>query len=244
MNCVSAVRDLRGMAESELDARGYLIFPAILRDVECDSLSAELTRRFEAQQQTSRNKIGGVRNLLRLSARVSQLATSARFLSLIEQTTGQLAFPVRAIFFDKTAKSNWRVPWHQDLTIAVARRIETAGFGPWSVKEGVVHVQPPLEILESMVAIRLHLDDCGAANGALRVIPGSHRGGGFDAGKIETLTDSAEPLTCEGARGGVLVMRPLLLHASSLAMPPSHRRVLHIEYATHELPNGLQWHDR
>jgi ectoine hydroxylase-related dioxygenase (phytanoyl-CoA dioxygenase family) len=82
--------------------------------------------------------------------------------------------PVRAIFFDKSSGSNWLVPWHQDLTIAVASKCEAPGFGPWSVKDGIPHVQPPDELLKQMIALRLHLDDCDASNGALRVIPGSH----------------------------------------------------------------------
>ena len=148
------------------------------------------------------------------------------------------------MFFDKTVESNWRVPWHQDLTIAVARRIETEGFGPWSIKDGVVHVQPPLEILRKMAAVRLHLDACDENNGALRVIPGSHLGGELDAEGIGAETGSGQTVTCELSKGGALVMRPLLLHASASAKSPSHRRVLHIEYVGDELPNGLEWYDR
>lgn len=244
MNVASAVRDSLRAAADEFSERGFRIFPAVLPELDCDSLAAELTRLFEREQSGSQRRIGGVRNLLRLSLGVSHLAASPSFLSLIEDATGRTAFPVRAIFFDKTVESNWRVPWHQDLTIAVTERFETSGFGPWSVKTSVVHVQPPLEILQNITALRLHLDACDESNGALRVIPGSHLGGELNREQVDSAARSGRTVTCAVAKGGVLLMRPLLLHASSPASSPSHRRVLHIEYACDELPNGLEWFDR
>src|SRR5207248_2544553 len=128
------------------------------------------------------------------------------------------------------------------LSIAVRERKEAEGFGPWSVKAGVLHVQPPAAILEKMLTVRLHLDDCPEQNGPLRVIPGSHLLGRLREGAISALTTPAAPVVCTVARGGVLLMRPLLLHASSPSQQPGHRRVLHIEYAASPLPGGLQWH--
>ena len=154
------------------------------------------------------------------------------------------AFPVRALFFDKTADANWRVAWHQDVTIAIVEKIETAEFEGWSIKEEIVHVQPARRILEGMVTIRLHLDDCGADNGALKVIPGSHPHGKLNAAQIREWTLNENTFICEASKGGALLMRPLLLHSSSPSQNPLHRRVLHIEYATDELPNGLKWFDR
>jgi ectoine hydroxylase-related dioxygenase (phytanoyl-CoA dioxygenase family) len=244
MNAASAVRNSLRSPAGNFSDLGFQIFPAVLSESDSDTFASELTKIFEREQSGSRRRIGGVRNLLRLSPRVSQLADSPRLLSLIEQATERVAFPVRAIFFDKTAGANWRVPWHQDLTIAVTKRIETDGFGPWSTKDGVVHVQPALEILKNMTALRLHLDACDESNGALRVIPGSHLDGELSAERIEAMTGSARAVTCEVPKGGALLVRPLLLHASSPAKSPSHRRVLHIEYACDELPNGLEWFDR
>jgi len=228
----------------QFEKDGFQIFTNVISDAECEELSLRLTELFERQQTSARTRLGGVRNLLRLSPRTAQIASSARVVSLVESLTARNAFPVRAIFFDKTAESNWRVPWHQDLTIAVNEQIETPGFKPWSLKEGVVHVQPPAEILAGMVAIRLHLDDCDADNGALKVIAGSHRCGELDSDQVAEWTSRHEPLVCKVPRGGALAMRPLLLHASSPAAKPQHRRVLHIEYATDDLPNSLQWFER
>ncbi|MGA9453832.1 MAG: phytanoyl-CoA dioxygenase family protein [Verrucomicrobiia bacterium] len=223
---------------------GFQIVSNLISDSECNLLASELSILFENQQKSAKNKIGGVRNLLRSSLRVNETATSAKLVSRLEDLVGRNVFPVRAIFFDKTAESNWRVPWHQDLTIAVAEQIETPGFIAWSLKDGTLHVQPPREILAGRLALRLHLDDCRADNGALKIIPGSHLDGRLSAVQITEWTSKQKVLTCAVPKGGGLLMRPLLLHSSSSARNPSHRRVLHIEYATQELPNGLKWFDR
>jgi ectoine hydroxylase-related dioxygenase (phytanoyl-CoA dioxygenase family) len=231
-----------GISQSEQD--GFQIFQSVLEHSKCDLISAELTPLFKQQQTASKNKIGGLRNLLRISPQVLQLSRSDEFLSIVEQFSGSTAFPVRAIFFDKNPEANWMVPWHQDLAIAMVERIETPGFTGWSIKDGTLHVHPPREILESMVTVRLHLDDCDASNGALKILPGSHRNGKLGAAEISKWSDDYKSVVCELSKGGVLLMRPLLLHASSPAENPKHRRVLHIEYATQELPNGLKWLNR
>jgi ectoine hydroxylase-related dioxygenase (phytanoyl-CoA dioxygenase family) len=228
---------------SQFERDGFQISKSVLEHSECDLLSAGLTPLFEQQQKASKNKIGGLRNLLRSSSRVLQLSKSDILLSILEQFSGSPAFPVRAIFFDKNPEANWKVPWHQDLAIAVADRIETPGFSGWSIKDGAVHVHPLEEILENMVTVRLHLDDCDASNGALKVLPETHRYGKLGAAEIQKWMGDNEPVVCELSKGDAMLMRPLLLHASSLAERPKHRRVLHIEYATQELPNGLKWLD-
>lgn len=195
----------------------------------------------ERQQTLSPRSRGGLRNVLQVSSQAAMIAASETFLSTVNRLNEGKAFPVRAILFDKTDSANWGVPWHQDLAIAVAERIETPGFGPWSVKDGIVHVQPPSHILADMITIRLHLDDCTAANGALRVLPGSHVNGELSAEAISDRASRQPSVTCAIPKGGALLMRPLLLHASSPAKNPSHRRVLHVEYATTDLPNGLKW---
>lgn len=222
----------------QFDRDGFQVLESVLAIAECDLLAAELTPQLEEEQQ--RGKAGGVRNLLRTSSRVAQFARSTPLLQLVNSFTPATAFPVRAIFFDKNPAANWLVPWHQDLAIAVDRRIETPGFTGWSVKDGVPHVLPPREVLETMLTVRLHLDACTAANGALRVIPGSHAVGVLAAAELNRWKQR-DAVVCEVPRGGALILRPLLLHASAPAVSPSHRRVLHLEYATTDLPNGLRW---
>jgi ectoine hydroxylase-related dioxygenase (phytanoyl-CoA dioxygenase family) len=139
------------------------------------------------------------------------------------------------------AEANWKVPWHQDLTIEVRERIDMPGFGPWSVKGGVAHVQPPVSLLEQMLAVRIHLDDSTAENGPLRVIPGSHRAGRLTVEEMLELREKHGEVALSVARGGVILMRPLLAHASSAAERPTNRRVVHLEFAAGELPGGLRW---
>lgn len=148
---------------------------------------------------------------------------------------------VRAIFFDKSPDTNWLVTWHQDLTIAVKEKRDVAGFGPWSVKDGQPHVQPPAELLERMLTLRLHLDDADVENGALRVLPGAHALGKLDAARIQTLREEVPEHLCAAEAGDVLLMRPLLLHASGKSTGTRHRRILHVEFADFELPGGLEW---
>jgi Phytanoyl-CoA dioxygenase (PhyH) len=241
MNAVCRMRNAESNGVSQFERDGFQIFESLLESGECDLLSGELTPLFEQQQKSTSSKIGGLRNLLRISSRVSQFATSEMIISLLEKAAGLPVLPVRAIFFDKNLEANWLVPWHQDLAIAVAGRNETPGFTGWSIKDETLHVLPPREILESMMTIRLHLDDCDASNGALKILPVTHRLGKLGAADISKWMAHSEPVICELSKGDALLMRPLLLHASSPAENPKHRRVLHIEYATQELPNGLKW---
>ena len=120
--------------KSEFAENGFQISPAIISSQQCDLLASELSALFETHQDSVKNKIGGVRNLLRKQS-VAAIATSRNLVSILEKLTYKQLFPVRAIFFDKTAESNWRVPWHQDLAIAVAEKIETPGFTGWSIKD-------------------------------------------------------------------------------------------------------------
>ncbi len=140
--------------------------------------------------------------MLERSAEFRAVASSAAVRGLVEPVVGGGAFAVRATLFDKTPEANWKVPWHQDLTIAVAQRIDTPGFTAWSVKDGVYHVQPPSGILEGMLAVRIHLDDCGEDNGPLRVIPGSHRHGRLADDQIERAVASGPRLCARQRRAG------------------------------------------
>lgn len=149
--------------------------------------------------------------------------------------------PVRSILFDKTAQENWPVAWHQDLTICVREMCDVAGYGPWSVKDGVHHVQPPVKVLKQMFTLRVHLDFTPSTNGALRVIPNSHSLGRLSAEEIGNEVEKAE-VVCECDAGDVLAMSPLLLHASRRSESPSRRRVIHIEYAPRGvLDSPLEW---
>lgn len=151
------------------------------------------------------------------------------------------ATAIQAIAFDKTPDTNWKVPWHQDLMFPFTSQVRAEGYDLPTRKDGIDYARPPLEVLKSLLAVRLHLDPCGPANGPLRVCPGSHRHGIIASGNCtEWAAANGEHIAVAGA-GEALLMRPLLLHASSQASEPSHRRVLHLVYHNGG-PVSETWH--
>ncbi|OLC91175.1 MAG: hypothetical protein AUH86_21190 [Acidobacteria bacterium 13_1_40CM_4_58_4] len=209
---------------------GFAVVPACLDEATVERLCKQFNDTRHPQ-----------RNLLSVPS-VQGLAISKPVREIIETALGPRCFAVRGIFFNKTRRSNWKVVWHQDLTIAVRERRDVDGFGPWTMKAGIMHVQPPAEVMGGILAIRLHLDDSGLDNGPLKVVPGSHRQGRLSAEQVASWPKE-NSLTCTVPKGGALVMRPLLLHASSACATPECRRVIHLEFASAELPEGLIWHD-
>ncbi|MGE8242800.1 MAG: phytanoyl-CoA dioxygenase family protein [Sphingobacterium sp.] len=161
---------------------------------------------------------------------------------VISKLLGADHFIVKSIYFDKPATSNWYVSYHQDLTISVLEKIDSDGFSNWTVKHNQYAVQPPLEILENIVTIRIHLDDTDAENGALNIIPGSHNKGIY---RPETVDWSMEQeKNCPVPEGGIMIMKPLLLHSSKRTSNNKRRRVIHIEFSSIELANNLCWAER
>jgi Phytanoyl-CoA dioxygenase (PhyH) len=224
----------------EFSRRGFLIIDDFL-DLQ---LVQELVRAVESltpDERASRVRRGVAfarRNLLELDF-VRTLIAQARVRSLIDAFEPD-SVAVRAILFDKNESANWTVPWHQDRSIAVRERVDIRGFGPWSIKAGIVHVQPPLEILRRMLTLRVQLDPCGNGNGPLRVIAATHDRI-LEQREIESAIRNSAQATCVTNAGGLIVMRPLTLHASSPAVNPSHRRVIHIEFGPSALPGGVHW---
>lgn len=217
---------------------GWAVTPPLVPQLEVDALVAAL-------EPLASDARGGVRNLLDAvpaAPAVRTLAASPAVRSVAEAVLGPACFAVRALLFDKTPGANWKVAWHQDLTIAVRARATVAGYGPWSDKAGVPHVQPPAELLERMLAVRVHLDDCGPGNGPVRVISGSHRAGRLSGAAIDAWRAGAAAVDCLAERGAILAFRPLILHASSPATAPAHRRVVHLEFAAEALDPPLEWH--
>src|SRR5271169_5192446 len=157
----------------QIEDQGYVVVDS--------GLDAQTFRALDAQLDTSS---AGRRNLLDRSL-VRQLARSNAVRSLMEPVLGPHCFAARGILFNKIDGANWKVSWHQDCVIAVEERREVYGWGPWSVKAGIHHVRPSSELMSRMLAIRIHVDDCGSDNGPLRVIPSSHKQGFFSDGEIQ-----------------------------------------------------------
>lgn len=173
---------------------------------------------------------------------VREFAESEKVKSLVKSVLGENAKPVKAIYFDKTPEANWKVPWHQDLTIAVKEKRENEGFSAWTRKAEIQHVQPPILVLEKILAMRIHLDDADETNGALKVVPKSHNQGRLSAAEIQNLRKANRIEICRIKRGDAFLMRPLLVHSSSAGTSPKHRRVIHIEFSAESLPSGLEWY--
>jgi ectoine hydroxylase-related dioxygenase (phytanoyl-CoA dioxygenase family) len=155
-------------------------------------------------------------------------------LELARTVLGPGAFPFRATLFDKSLEANWLVVWHQDTALPLRKRLDVPGWGPWSVKEGVAYAHAPTSALNQVVALRVGFDDSTVENGPLRVLPGTHALGVLSDDDVHEVASQLESVDCVVPKGGVLIMRPLIIHASSKSQAESPRRVLHVEYAASE----------
>lgn len=222
------------MWQHTVKQQGFVVTPPLLALSEIDTVRAALNL-----SSISRSR-AGVRHTLRLPE-VTALARDPRLLSVAQEILGEGAFPYHATLFDKSPASNWLVVWHQDTALPLRERRELQGWGPWSVKEGVVYAHAPANALRQVLALRVHLDDSTERNGPLRVLPRSHTRGVMTDEEIERLVPETTPVECVVQKGGVLAMRPLLVHSSSKSHDDSPRRVLHIEYAASAFPaEGLE----
>jgi ectoine hydroxylase-related dioxygenase (phytanoyl-CoA dioxygenase family) len=201
---------------------GFAIVPNVLSRLDADELVACL----EPQRRTR----AGARHLMSLPV-VSAVAADRRMVAIATEQLGGPAIPFRATLFDKAPGSNWLVAWHQDRALPLMQRLDAPGWGPWSLKGGVQYAQAPVDALERIVALRLSLDDSGEDNGPLRVLPGTASRGLLTDAQVAALAQEIAPVACCVDTGGVVAMRPLIVHASSKAVSNRPRRVLHIEYA-------------
>ncbi|MGC4032751.1 MAG: phytanoyl-CoA dioxygenase family protein [Tepidisphaeraceae bacterium] len=217
---------------------GYAVVPAVLSDAQ----TAATREAADLLYRSSGRPRAGVREPVLHSPVLRGTAALPAVMRIARDVLGVKARVVRSILFDKTPDANWDVVWHQDVTIAVREKVETPGFGPWSSKAGVPSVQPPAAVLERMLTIRIHLDDCPADNGPLLVVPGSHNGGVMAIETLDTAACDANAVACTLTAGSAVLMRPLLLHASRKSAAPAHRRVLHLDFAADPLPSPLRWY--
>jgi len=154
---------------------------------------------------------------------------------------GPDCFPVRAILFDKTGEKNWALGWHQDRTIVVKQQRPVPGFGPWTVKNGLMHVSPPVEILAQMVTLRIHLDPVPPTNAPLLIACGTHRIGMVPEPEVGEAVKRSPVVACLADRGDLWLYRTVILHASAASAEPRRRRVLQIDYGRGRLPGGLEY---
>jgi hypothetical protein len=213
--------------EKQIREEGFAIIPGVFGNERIIDLIDELNACNPPRTRA------GVRHAMRLPV-VANLAHDPRLTGIAQETLGSKAFPFRATLFDKSPMANWLVVWHQDTALPLRDRHETPGWGPWSVKEGVIYAHAPQSGLSQILALRVHLDDSTAENGPLRVLPRTHTLGVLADDELHKLSTRIAAVDCLIPSGGVLAMRPLIVHASSKSRSDAIRRVLHVEYASPE----------
>ncbi|WP_295672446.1 phytanoyl-CoA dioxygenase family protein [uncultured Mucilaginibacter sp.] len=220
--------------------RGFAVFDNIYTSDEIENIES-IINKADRSKKTFRQTadLFAIRQFLKEIPVVKPLIFNQKLKSISKALFGNDYFVVKSIYFDKPEKSNWFVAWHQDLTISVDKKMETTGYSSWTIKQDQFAVQPPVEILKDIFTIRIHLDDTDENNGALKVIPGSHLKGIYRAENIDWNKETQ--VTCNVNGGGVMIMRPLLMHASDRTTSSKTRRVIHIEFSSAKLAEGLNW---
>ena len=214
---------MTGLAE-QIGREGLTLCPNVLASSECEAILQSL-----ASSGVQRSR-AGARHLMRHPV-VAKVANDPRLRSLVTEGLGRPGVPFRATLFDKSARANWSVVWHQDTALPLSSRFEAEGWGPWSRKCGVLYAHAPTAALERILALRIHLDDSGPANGPLSVVHRSHSLGVLSDEEVSNVVRATPHVECLVPRGGILLMRPLLIHSSGRVTTRDPRRVLHIEYA-------------
>lgn len=217
------------------DKEGFARIASVIDTACCDAVAAAF------DEPLAEPRCAGVRHLIDHPG-VRSLLQHSTLAKVVCDVLGDSAFAYKATLFDKHTEANWLVAWHQDISIPVQQKLALHGWTGWSRKEEVLYAQPPTEILSRLLALRINLDDCDDDNGPLRLLVGSHRLGRLKQSGIATCVDRHHEQTITGPRGSGLLVRPLLIHASSKAASQARRRVLHMEFANFALPVGMDWY--
>jgi ectoine hydroxylase-related dioxygenase (phytanoyl-CoA dioxygenase family) len=225
---------------SEIESEGYAIINHVFSEKEIDDLLLVISKA-EINNAAFRrtDDLFAIRQFFKEVSDSIKIIFKSNLQSIISKLFGDDYFVVKSIYFDKPEKSNWFVAYHQDLTISVDKKIDNKNFGSWTIKQNQFAVQPPLNILQDNFTIRIHLDDMNEENGALRVLPRSHLKGIYRIDAINL--DKGNEKVCNVKKGGIMIMRPLLFHASSRTTSNHKRRVIHIEFSKSSLPADLNW---
>ncbi|MFA6247928.1 MAG: phytanoyl-CoA dioxygenase family protein [Mucilaginibacter sp.] len=226
-----------------ISTNGFTVIEAIYNPEEITSILSEVNKA-NTDKSTFRktDDLFAIRQFLKEVPAVSGIIFNDKLKAVINDLFGPDYFAVKSIYFDKPEKSNWFVAWHQDLTISVDKKTDLPGYGPWTVKQNQFAVQPPISIPQNNFTIRIHLDDTDEGNGALKVIPGSHLKKIYRPETINWTTEAEH--TCNVKAGGIMIMRPLLMHASNRTTNNKPRKVIHIEFSNAELPEGISWSEK
>ncbi len=225
---------------SELNKYGYTLYPDLYSEKDIVTILKCIDQCKHYGNSSSNTKdVFAIRQLLKTIPELAELLFTKQLIKLLHTLSKSRVFLSKAIYFDKPATSNWFVPFHQDLSISVTNTADVHDYTNWTFKKGQIGVQPPLYILQDTITIRIHLDDTDEANGALKVIPKSHQNGIIRSDAPNWSIDN--PIICAVKKGSAMLMKPLLLHASNKTTNGKRRRVIHLEFNTHNLPKGIDW---
>lgn len=229
--------------KSELLENGFTVIGAVYSESEINNI-VQVINHTDTSKDTFRKStdVFAIRQFLKEVPETVPLIFNDKVRGIVNTLFGKSYFVVKSIYFDKPEHSNWYVSYHQDLTISVDKKLELEGFGPWTVKHKQFAVQPPLDILENIFTLRIHLDDTNEENGALKVIPGSHLNGIYRPETIDWSKETEQ--VCEVLKAAVMIMKPLLLHSSGRTINQKRRRVIHIEFSDMALPQELSWSEK
>ncbi|MFC4739321.1 phytanoyl-CoA dioxygenase family protein [Flavobacterium ponti] len=231
---------------NEINSEGFIIINNIYSNVEIENIILEIEKVTEnnTENSTFRKSDGifAIRQFHKEIPKSIEFIFNEKLKKIIETNFGEHFFITKSIYFDKPEKSNWFVAYHQDLTISVNKKVEIENYENWTKKQNQFAVQPPNEILEKNFTIRIHLDNTTKENGALKVINKSHKKGVLRTDNID-FKHEIETI-CEVEKGGIMIMKPLLFHASNKTTNNQKRRVIHIEFSNQKLPKELKWSEK
>ncbi|AXG74541.1 phytanoyl-CoA dioxygenase [Flavobacterium arcticum] len=229
--------------KTEIEKDGFTIIPNVFSENDVNTIVSYINE-VNTSSETFRKSANlfAIRQFLKEVPKVKRELFNNNLKSIVSSIFGEDYFVVKSIYFDKPEESNWFVSYHQDLTISVNTKSDIEGYSSWTVKQGQFAVQPPINVLENIYTIRIHLDNTTEENGVLKVVPQSHN---KEIYRPETIDWNTETETiCNVDKGGIMIMKPLLLHSSSRTTNNKRRRVIHIEFSNKELPQEIHWAEK
>lgn len=173
-------------ATRRLEHKGFSILKYIYTKREIRNIKRELHRHFK---ETNKH-ITDIKDLFKDIPSIKPLLFNQN-LSKILKSICETPLLSEATYTERPNNSKEYLSWHQDFD-----------FG----KKENGNKQ------KSSFLVFIYLDDVDHKNGALGVVPGSHNKILSDA-EIETIANNSIPYVCETPSGGLLLMKPLLLHA-------------------------------
>lgn len=229
-----------GFVLKHLETNGYSVSNGIYSNHEISKMVECIEEYLEKEHtNTSSNSLFSIRQLFIQIPRLKELVINDNFKALVRSVANQHCFITKAIFFSKPSDYNWFVSYHQDLSVNLNRQVTSKNYSKWIKRNGWYSAIPPEEVLKRTTTFRIHLDECNEASGALKVLVGTHKKG---VQRIKSLDRSKiEETVCSVKQGDLMIMKPLLFHASDKTTVPNKRRIIHIELCSKHLPDNLEW---